>query len=84
MSASSSSGSNPNSFLLAGFACPECASFGPFDIIERMLVRYNDTGLSEQVSLGFDDDSPCICGDCGHEGVVSTFRPECPDLEIAS
>ncbi len=67
---------NPNSGLLEGFACPECGSFEPFEIIERILIEVFDEGWGRDTALGWDADSCCRCGECGREGIVADFKAQ--------
>lgn len=67
---------NPNSGLLEGFACPECGSFGPFEIEESTLVTYFDEDFGRHEYLGYDTDSYCRCPACQHDGQVCDFKTE--------
>lgn len=68
---------NPNNQFLAGLACPECGSFGPFYIDTLAVALICDSGV---VSIdGQDDwnyDSNCRCPKCENEGEVKEFYRE--------
>jgi hypothetical protein len=72
----STRGATPNSGMLAGFQCPKCNSFEPFEIIESNLILVFDDGFGRDFAPGWDDAAFCRCDACGHEGVVGDFRKE--------
>lgn len=67
---------NPNCGMLERFQCPKCASFDPFEIIERNLILVFDDGFGRDFDLGWDEDSFGRCDECGHEGVVGDFKSD--------
>ena len=69
------SGDNPNVNFLGGKRCPECGSYGPFEIVvsRRVLLYDNGTDDAEDGSTEFDDNSPTTCQACQHEGKFGDF-----------
>lgn len=68
---------NPNTNCLAGMSCPQCNSFGPYYISITTSVRVDDSGTTDYGhDKEWDDDSPCLCNDCGFEGTVLAFCEE--------
>lgn len=76
-----------NSNCLAGIACPQCGSLGPFLIlcgITRhgrpcqvwMAVTDDGTDYIPDVTgtVRWDADSPCVCRGCQHSGSVFDFQ----------
>lgn len=67
-----------NDNCLAGMACPnpECKSAGPFhiDVTMTMIVCDDGTeGTAPQPNLHWEDDSYCMCVECGHAATVGDF-----------
>jgi hypothetical protein len=71
----SKSSTNPNDNCLEGKRCPECGSYGPFEVAIFMRVLLFDSGTddAEDGAIEFDDDSRTICYACRHEGKFSDF-----------
>jgi len=64
----------PNDNCLIGMACPECKSQGPFDIECKSTFTVWDDGTDlEYTGPDWEDDSPCSCRQCNHEGTVADF-----------
>ena len=71
----SESSFNPNVDFLAGMRCPECGSYGPFELLVSMRIRLYDNGTdnAEDGSTEYDDDSLATCCACQHEGRFGSF-----------
>jgi len=69
------SSENPNVNCLEGKRCPECGSFGPFEVIVSMRIRLYDDGAddAEHRTTEYGDDTTTMCCACPHEGVLSDF-----------
>jgi hypothetical protein len=69
------SGVNPNVNCLDGKRCPECGSYGPFEIAVSMRVLLYDDGTdsAEDSATEYDNDAPAICCSCRHEGKFGDF-----------
>jgi hypothetical protein len=65
----------PNVNCLDGKQCPNCRSFGPFEIEVSMRVLLRDDGIddAEDSTVEYDDDSPAACCACRYEGKFGTF-----------
>lgn len=54
--------------------CPSCGSDDALDVCAKVWVRLCDDGTdadaSHDGSHEWDDDSPCMCNECGWEGTV--------------
>jgi hypothetical protein len=73
-----------NEHCLAGMACPNCGSEGPFRITVLTTVLMYDEG-SEYDKMGsdleYDETAYCECYECHHPGTVEGFTlPEQPRL----
>jgi hypothetical protein len=66
---------NPNVNCLEGKRCPECGSYGPFEIVVSMRIRLYDNGTdnAEDGTTEYGDDAPSTCCACGHEGTFGNF-----------
>lgn len=66
---------NPNHNCLEGKRCPECGSYGPFEVAISMRVLLLDSGTNdaEDGAVEFDDDSWTRCCACRHGGKFSDF-----------
>ena len=64
-----------NDNCLAGMACPECKSEGPFRIEISVLVTVGDDGFdySDAGDSGWTDKSRCACVECDHAATVGDF-----------
>jgi hypothetical protein len=69
---------NPNVNCLEGKCCPECGSYGPFElkVSMRIMLYDNGSGNAEDGSVEYDDESPAMCHRCGHEGTFGDFDIE--------
>lgn len=65
---------NPNVNCLAGFRCPKCGSYGPFQIAATCWVDVTDAGTGDPTEFEWDEDSPCVCSECKHSSNVGGFR----------
>ena len=66
-----------NTNCLQGFRCPECDESDAFRIEARITVFVTDDGTEDECGqYVWDGDSPCQCGDCGHNGTIKDFRVE--------
>ncbi len=71
----------PNDNCLAGMACPQCGSDGPFSITgTATFVVYDDGTDLEYFGLEWDDDAYCGCN-CGHDATVTDFTTSTPAPE---
>jgi hypothetical protein len=66
---------NPNVNCLEGKCCPECGSYGPFEIVVTMRVLLYDNGTdgAEDGSTEYGDDTPTTCCACQHEATFEDF-----------
>lgn len=66
---------NPNVNCLEGKRCPECGSYGPFEIVVtiRLLLYDNHTDNAEDGTTEYDDDAPTTCCACQHEASFGDF-----------
>ena len=66
---------NTNTNYLTGMQCPECGSLGPFRIAARVAITAYDDSVEVEPDndIEWDDDSGCVCKECGHSGIVSDF-----------
>ena len=66
---------NPNVDFLDGKRCPECGSYGPFELLVSMRIRLYDNGTedAEDGSKEYNDDSIATCCACQHEGKFGDF-----------
>jgi hypothetical protein len=71
---------NPNVDFLDGRCCPECGSYGPFELLVSMRIRLYDNGTdnAEDGSTEYSDDSLATCCACQHEGKFGDFVSEFP------
>ena len=69
------SGVNPNDDFLDGKRCPECASYGPFEVVVSMRVLLYDTGTNdaEDGTIEYGDEARTKCYACHHEGRFADF-----------
>lgn len=65
---------NPNVNCLEGWQCPNCGSYGPFNVACETIVRLWDDGSDQVGDLDFDEDSWAGCVACGHDGTVGGMR----------
>lgn len=63
-----------NANCLAGMACPQCGSPGPFQISATALFTMTDDGSETFGDIAYDGGSYCRCVACGHDGFVHDFR----------
>ncbi len=65
---------NPNTNCLEGMRCPQCGSYGPFQIEARTVVLVEDDGTEfVGAEIEWDNDSFCACPECEKVGVVADF-----------
>lgn len=70
---------NPNKCYLEGMKCPECGSYGPFEIetITRLVTKYEDDDSSAcDGDTGWADGSACRCCECGHSALLIDFTED--------
>lgn len=69
-----------NTNCLFDMQCPECKSFGPFDISVRCYMRITDDGTDPDSAEGIDWDfgDACFCVDCEHDATVQEFTISAP------
>jgi hypothetical protein len=54
--------------------CPNCDYLDSFDIVGTSSFRMFDDGSESHGDIDFDEDSPCYCPQCHHQGVVKDFK----------
>jgi hypothetical protein len=66
---------NPNKGFLEGKRCPECGSYGPFEVtvLKRVLLFDNGTDDAEDGSNEYSDESPAMFCACEHEAKFGDF-----------
>ncbi len=66
---------NPNHNCLQGKRCPECGSYGPFEVSVSMRVLLLDSGSddAEDGAIEYHDESWTVCRACRHEGKFGDF-----------
>jgi len=66
---------NPNVNFLEGKCCPQCGSYGPFEVEASMRVMLYDDGSgdAEDGTIEYDDDSLATCYACRYEGRFGDF-----------
>jgi len=69
-----------NENCLEGMVCPSCGSEGPFAIYAESWFLVYDDGIEEYEDIEWGPSSPCICQECGYDGVVRQFDPEREDI----
>jgi hypothetical protein len=71
----SRSSTNPNVNCLEGKCCPECGSYGPFEVLVSMRVLLYDSGTDDAKdgSTWYDNNAPTKCDSCGHVGKFGDF-----------
>ncbi len=62
-----------NENCLEGMQCPNCKSFGPFEIDVTAIATVSDNGTEDFREVDWNEDSPCWCPVCNHAGRVKTF-----------
>lgn len=68
-----------NGNCLAGLACPQCQSDGPFDIVAVTTATMYDDGCDATTGMEWDDTSACVCVSCRYGAQVGAFRqPDAP------
>ena len=64
-----------NSNYLEGMQCPECGSYGPFQIVCTVLLTVHDDGTeSDGGDVDWNHDSYCRCPMCEKAGEVADFE----------
>jgi hypothetical protein len=68
--------SNPNVNCLDGKRCPECGSFGPFELVVSLRILLRDCGTddAENSSPEYGEDTRTVCHSCNHEGQFADFE----------
>ncbi|MFA5183578.1 MAG: hypothetical protein WC405_19900 [Syntrophales bacterium] len=66
----------PNHNCLEGMMCPECGSYGPFNIVVHCIAAIFDSGVENTWDFGWGDESVCTCAICGHHRQVKDFKEE--------
>ncbi len=66
---------NPNINCLEGKECPNCGSYGPFEVAATMWVLLCDNGTddAEDGTVEYDNNAPAKCCECDYEGVFGDF-----------
>ena len=64
-----------NNNVLQGIQCPECKSYGPFNIHgEALFLDVDDYGVSEFENFEWSDESSFYCVMCKHHGQAKEFK----------
>ncbi|APZ42524.1 hypothetical protein [Acidihalobacter ferrooxydans] len=71
---------NPNKNCLEGMQCPECQSFGPFDIAADVMCHVYDEGSQAFGDHEWTDESFCECPKCKYSSTVAEFSGEQPKI----
>jgi hypothetical protein len=66
---------SPNVNCLEGKRCPECGSYGPFEVVISMRVLLHDDGGydAEDGTIEFNDDAPALCQACRYTDKFGAF-----------
>jgi hypothetical protein len=66
---------NPNVNCLDGKRCPNCGSYGPFELVVSIRVLLYDTGTddADDGAIEYDDDALAMCYACRYEGKFGNF-----------
>lgn len=66
---------NPNVNCLDGKRCPQCGSYGPFEVVVSMRVLLYDDGsdAAEDGSIEYDDNALAMCHACRHAAKFGDF-----------
>ena len=66
---------NPNVNCLEGKCCPQCGSYGQYEVVVSRLVLLYDDGSddAEDGTTEYDDDAPAMCHVCRYEGEFGDF-----------
>ena len=66
---------SPNVNFLEGKRCPECGSYGPFDLVvsKHVLLYDNGTDDAENGDTEYGGDAPTMCNACRYEGTFDDF-----------
>jgi len=69
------SGVSPNINCLDGKRCPECGSYGPFEVVVsvRVVLYDNGTDNAEDGTTEYGDDALTMCCACRHEAKFGDF-----------
>jgi len=67
---------NPNTNCLENRRCPECGSYGPFEVWAWQLVRVHDDGTDECKMGGpdWEEVSLTTCCECDKDGEWQDFE----------
>jgi hypothetical protein len=66
---------NPNANCLYGWKCPDCHSYGPFEISVTFLCTMTDEGTEEYYGdTNYDRDSFARCIKCSTRATVRYFQ----------
>ena len=60
-----------NENCLAGYRCPKCGSYGPFNMSTHCTTVWFDEGTDESFDFEIDGRGFCHCLNCG------AFQPVC-------
>ncbi len=66
---------SPNTNCLDGKRCPECGSFGPFEVVASVRVLLYDDGIdnAEDGATEYGGEARTVCRSCRHEGQFGEF-----------
>lgn len=68
-----------NCNCLEGFSCPKCDNEDQFRISSKTMALVADDGVVETGDMEWDDDSVCICPECGYVATVKDFQKPVED-----
>ena len=63
----------PNRNCLEGMRCPDCGSYGPFEICCECTATVSDDGTDDAHDFGWGDEDYCKCLACNSIGTVKNF-----------
>jgi len=75
-SGASKNEASPNVNCLDGKRCPQCGSYGPFEVVVSLRVLLYDSGAddAEDSSIEYDDGALAMCYACRYEGKFGQFN----------
>lgn len=66
-----------NTGLLNGMQCPQCDSYGPFNIETLAVIEVRDSaveGWNQRYGAEWTNDSWCQCVECSYTKTVGEFK----------
>lgn len=65
-----------NTNCLAGLQCPNCGSFGPYQIAAKCFAEVTDDGVQDTADFEWEGNSWCRCVVCSFQKKVKDFEPK--------